>query len=70
LARGAPGVLARLLGHRGLGGVVPRTVALPLRLPSAAQALAMMHEEGFGGGRGVDPSRHGPKGGRRRGRGQ
>jgi len=49
-ALGAPGVLARVLVHRGLGGVVQRTVALPLQLPSAARALTMMHEEGLGGG--------------------
>jgi hypothetical protein len=43
-------VLARVLVHRGFGGVVQRTVALPLQLPSAARALTMMQEEGLGGG--------------------
>jgi SAM-dependent methyltransferase len=51
-ALGAPGVLARLLGDSGFVGVAQRTVALPLRLPSAAQALAMM-QEAFGAYRAV-----------------
>jgi SAM-dependent methyltransferase len=51
-ALGVPGVLARLLGDSGFVGVEQRTVALPLRLPSAAQALAMM-QEAFGAYRAV-----------------
>ena len=43
-ALGASGVLERLLGDSGFVGIEQRTVALPLRLPSAAQALAMMQE--------------------------
>lgn len=51
-ALGTPGVLERLLGDSGFVGVEQRTVALPLRLPSAAQALAMM-QEAFGAYRAV-----------------
>jgi ubiquinone/menaquinone biosynthesis C-methylase UbiE len=46
-ALGAPGVLERLLIDSGFVGVEQRTVALALRMPSAAQALAMM-QEAFG----------------------
>jgi SAM-dependent methyltransferase len=48
----APGVLARLLADSGFVGVEQRTVALALRMPSAAQALAMM-QEAFGAYRAV-----------------
>jgi SAM-dependent methyltransferase len=51
-ALGAPGVLARLLGDSGFMGVEQRSVALPLQMPSAAQALAMM-QEAFGAYRAV-----------------
>jgi len=51
-ALGAPGVLTRLLGDSGFMGVEQRTIALPLRMPSAAQALAMM-QEAFGAYRAV-----------------
>jgi SAM-dependent methyltransferase len=51
-ALGAPGVLARLLGGSGFMGVEQRSVALPLQMPSAAQALAMM-QEAFGAYRAV-----------------
>lgn len=51
-ALGAPGVLERLLTDSGFVGVEQRTLALPLRLPSAAQALAMM-QEAFGAYRAV-----------------
>jgi SAM-dependent methyltransferase len=51
-ALGAPGVLERLLVDSGFVGVEQRTVALPLRMPSAAQALAMM-QEAFGAYRAV-----------------
>jgi SAM-dependent methyltransferase len=46
-ALGAPGVLECLLVDSGFVGVEQRTLALPLRMPSAAQALAMM-QEAFG----------------------
>jgi len=51
-ALGAPGMLERLLGESGFVGVEQRTVALPLRMSSAAQALAMM-QEAFGAYRAV-----------------
>jgi hypothetical protein len=51
-ALGAPGVLERLLADSGFVGVEQRTVALGLRMPSAAQALAMM-QEAFGAYRAV-----------------
>ena len=51
-ALGAPRVLERLFGDSGFVGVEQRTVALPLRLPSAAPALAMM-QEAFGAYRAV-----------------
>jgi ubiquinone/menaquinone biosynthesis C-methylase UbiE len=41
---GAPGVLERLLIDAGFVAVEQRTVAVPLRMPSASQALAMMQE--------------------------
>jgi hypothetical protein len=40
----APGVLERLLGDSGLVDIAQRTMVLPLRMSSAAQALAMMQE--------------------------
>lgn len=43
-ALGAPGVLERLLADSGFVDVEQRTLALPLRIPSAAQALTMMQE--------------------------
>jgi hypothetical protein len=43
-ALGAPGVIERLLADSGFVFVEQRTFALPLRMPSAAQALAMMQE--------------------------
>ena len=49
---GAPGVLERLLVDGGLAAVEQRTVTAPLRMPSAAQALAMM-QEAFGAYRAV-----------------
>lgn len=51
-ALGAPDVLERLLIDSGFVEVKQRTVALPLRMPSAAQALAMM-QEAFGAYRAV-----------------
>lgn len=51
-ALGTPGVLERLLIDSGFVDVEQRTVAVPLRLPSAAQALAMM-QEAFGAYRAV-----------------
>jgi ubiquinone/menaquinone biosynthesis C-methylase UbiE len=51
-ALGAPGVLERLLLDSGFAGVEQRTLALPLQMPSAAQALAMM-QEAFGAYRAV-----------------
>lgn len=51
-ALGMPGVLERLLADSGFVGVEQRTVALPLRLSSAAQALAMM-QGAFGAYRAV-----------------
>jgi ubiquinone/menaquinone biosynthesis C-methylase UbiE len=51
-ALGTPGVLERLLVDSGFVGVEQRTMTLPLRLPSAAQALAMM-QEAFGAYRAV-----------------
>jgi SAM-dependent methyltransferase len=51
-ALGAHGVLARLLGDSGFVGVEQRTVALPLRMSSSPQALAMM-QEAFGAYRAV-----------------
>jgi SAM-dependent methyltransferase len=46
-ALGAPGVLARLFADSGFVGVEQRPMALALRMPSAAQASAMM-QEAFG----------------------
>src|SRR5262245_19127216 len=43
-ALGIPGVLDRLLLDSGFVGIEQRTVVVPLRLPSTAQALAMMQE--------------------------
>ncbi|HEU4342193.1 MAG TPA: class I SAM-dependent methyltransferase [Candidatus Binatia bacterium] len=51
-ALGAPGVLERLLVDSGFLAVEQRTLALPLRMPSAAQALTMM-QEAFGAYRAV-----------------
>jgi SAM-dependent methyltransferase len=51
-ALGAPGVLERLLVDSGFVCDEQRTVALPLRMPSAVQALAMM-QEAFGAYRAV-----------------
>jgi ubiquinone/menaquinone biosynthesis C-methylase UbiE len=51
-ALGAPGMLERLLADSGFADVEQRTLALPLRIPSAAQALAMM-QEAFGAYRAV-----------------
>jgi SAM-dependent methyltransferase len=49
---GAPGVIERLFADSGFVGVEQRTVALALRMPSAAQVLAMM-QEAFGAYRAV-----------------
>ena len=49
---GAPGVLTRMLLDAGFEAVEQRIVAVPLRMPSAAQALAMM-QEAFGAYRAV-----------------
>ncbi|MBM3227195.1 MAG: methyltransferase domain-containing protein [Candidatus Tectomicrobia bacterium] len=51
-ALGTPGVLERLLLDSGFVAVEQRTVPVPLRLPSAAQALAMM-QDAFGAYRAV-----------------
>lgn len=51
-ALGTPGVLERLLVENGFVGVEQRTLGLPLRMPSAAEALAMM-QEAFGAYRAV-----------------
>lgn len=51
-ALGMPGVLHRLLLDSGFVGIEQRTVVVPLRLPSTAQALAMM-QEAFGAYRAV-----------------
>lgn len=51
-ALGAPGVIERLLADSGFVGVEQRTFTLPLRMLSAAQALAMM-QEAFGAYRAV-----------------
>jgi SAM-dependent methyltransferase len=51
-ALGSPGVLERLLVDSGFVGIEQRTLALPLRMPSAAQALIMM-QEAFGAYRAV-----------------
>jgi hypothetical protein len=51
-ALGAPGVLERLLAGSGFVGVEQRMVAVPLRMPSAAQALTMI-QEAFGAYRAV-----------------
>ena len=49
---GAPGVIERLFTDCGYVGVEQRTLAIPLRMPSAAQALEMMREA-FGAYRAV-----------------
>lgn len=49
---GAPGVLERLLIQSGFIDVEQRAIAVSLRLPSAAEALAMM-QEAFGAYRAV-----------------
>lgn len=51
-ALGAPGVLEGLLTDSGFVGVEQRILAVPLRMPSAAQGLAMM-QEAFGAYRAV-----------------
>jgi SAM-dependent methyltransferase len=49
---GVPGVIERLFADSGFVGVEQRTLVLPLRMPSATQALAMM-QEAFGAYRAV-----------------
>jgi hypothetical protein len=49
---GAPGVLERLLIDTGFAAIEQRTVIVPLRMPSTAQALAMM-QDAFGAYRAV-----------------
>jgi ubiquinone/menaquinone biosynthesis C-methylase UbiE len=49
---GAPGVIERLFTESGFAGVEQRTLALPVRMPSAGQALEMM-QEAFGAYRAV-----------------
>jgi SAM-dependent methyltransferase len=49
---GAPGIIERFLADNGFVGIEQRTLALALRMPSAAQALAMM-QEAFGAYRAV-----------------
>jgi len=49
---GAPGVIERLFTDCGYVGVAQRTLAIPVRMPSAAQALEMMREA-FGAYRAV-----------------
>ena len=49
---GVPGVIERLFADSGFVSVEQRTLALPLRMPSATQALAMM-QEAFGAYRAV-----------------
>jgi SAM-dependent methyltransferase len=49
---GVPGVVERLFADTGFVGVEQRTLALPLRMPSATQASAMM-QEAFGAYRAV-----------------
>jgi hypothetical protein len=49
---GAPGVLEQLLAGSGFVGVEERTLDVPLRMPSAAEALTMMREA-FGAYRAV-----------------
>jgi SAM-dependent methyltransferase len=51
-ALGGPGVLERLFAGAGFGEFEQRTLTPPLRMPSAAQALAMM-QEAFGAYRAV-----------------
>ena len=51
-ALGAPGLIERLFTDCGYVGVEQRTLAIPLRMPSAAQALEMMREA-FGAYRAV-----------------
>jgi ubiquinone/menaquinone biosynthesis C-methylase UbiE len=51
-ALGTAGVLERLLVDNGFVGVEQRILTLPLQMPSAAQALAMM-QEAFGAYRAV-----------------
>jgi hypothetical protein len=51
-ALGAPGLLERLFAEGGFVDVEQRTVAATLRMPSAAQGLAMM-QEAFGAYRAV-----------------
>jgi len=49
---GAPGVIERLFADCGFGGFEQRVLPLPIRMPSAAQALEMMREA-FGAYRAV-----------------
>jgi ubiquinone/menaquinone biosynthesis C-methylase UbiE len=51
-ALGASGVLERLLAESGFDRIEQRTVAAPLRLPSAGDAMALM-QEAFGAYRAV-----------------
>ncbi|MGH7399497.1 MAG: class I SAM-dependent methyltransferase [Candidatus Rokuibacteriota bacterium] len=51
-ALGAPGAIERLFADSGFVDIERRTVALALRMPSAAEALAMM-QEAFGAYRAV-----------------
>jgi SAM-dependent methyltransferase len=43
-ALGAPGVIERLFANNGFVRIEQRTIAVPLRMPSAAQALKFMQE--------------------------
>lgn len=51
-ALGSPGVIERVFADSGYTGVELKTHAIPLRMPSAAQALTMM-QEAFGAYRAV-----------------
>jgi SAM-dependent methyltransferase len=51
-ALGAPGVIERLLGESGFEDILQRPLAVPLRMPSAAETLVMM-QEAFGAYRAV-----------------
>jgi SAM-dependent methyltransferase len=51
-ALGGPGVIEQLFEDAGLVGIATRTVAVPLRMASAAQALALM-QDAFGAYRAV-----------------
>jgi hypothetical protein len=61
-ALGNPGVLENLLAGSGFVGIEQRTLEVPLRVPSGAQALTMVVGEGGEVSRSRAPARSRPRG--------